>query len=132
MMINANKLKFEIEVEKEKAEKEYNELSEAQQCVLWRRYNGIDWAFSLIIQKIELLLNAEAETNGEKDCKNDGNVSVSGMFSFAQLEMAFEAGRAFEGHCDKAGKVQGLTREQWEQYLKYRSFRAWAAKENLR
>lgn len=62
---------------------------------------------------------------------NDGNVPVSGMFSFAQLEMAFEAGRAFDGHCDKVGNVQGLTREHWEQYLKYGSFVQWA-KENLR
>ena len=31
------------------------------------------FALDLAIAKAEHFLNAEAETNGEKDCKNDGN-----------------------------------------------------------
>ncbi len=61
----------------------------------------------------------------------EDNVPLNGQYSFYQLQMAFEAGRAFNEYCDKAGKIVELTREQLEQYLKYSSFSAWAEKENL-
>lgn len=73
MSNNILKLIFISEVEKSKAE------DRIYKCLKDGKINeAVDYihyykAFDLFIETMGLLLNAEAETNGEKDCKNDGN-----------------------------------------------------------
>lgn len=66
------KLISEMKLANEKAKIEIDKGRKLD-IVVWAQFKAGYDAFSFVIDRLTLLLNAEAETNGEKDCKNDGN-----------------------------------------------------------
>lgn len=73
-MNNIQKLIDELEEQRLKMVKEYNTgYSSIEKEKVYPIFRDCETIFKQLKQKLTLLLNAEAETNGEKDCKNDGN-----------------------------------------------------------